>query len=100
MAKNTSKTVYICGECGYESAKWLGNCPACSAWNTMVAFAPGKSKDAASFGTQIMAAPLSEIKTDQVVRIHTGIGELDRVLGGGVVPGSVILLVGDPMNPS
>lgn len=88
------KTVYVCGECGYESGKWLGHCPACSSWNTMVEINAVKGRrDGPSLD---MARPLKEIPADSTRRLCTGIGELDRVLGGGLVPGSVVLIGGDP----
>lgn len=93
MAKS-SKTVYVCGECGYESAKWLGHCPACSSWNTMVEF--NAVKTAGSDYSHVSAQLLDDITGVGIKRVTTGIGELDRVLGGGVVPGSVVLLGGDP----
>ncbi|MCI7570811.1 MAG: DNA repair protein RadA [Clostridiales bacterium] len=97
MAKN-DRTIYVCGECGYESGKWLGHCPACSAWNTMVAFTPSPISSSASsaVGAKASGVLLSNIKSETVPRILTGIGELDRVLGGGIVLGSCILLGGDP----
>lgn len=95
MAKS-SKPVYVCGECGYESQKWLGHCPSCSSWNTMVEFNAAPIKSVMPHGTMASAKPLEEISCRDFVRIATGIGELDRALGGGIVPGSVILLGGDP----
>ncbi|MBQ6848033.1 MAG: DNA repair protein RadA [Clostridia bacterium] len=94
-----SKTVYICSNCGYESAKWLGKCPSCNAWNTLEeVVAPVKSATAQSrvsvFSTS--ATPLSKISFSDEPRFVTGISELDRVLGCGIVKGSVTLLSGDP----
>ncbi len=99
MASKT-KVVYICSECGYESAKWYGSCPGCGEWNTMledvkttVSTKTGKSV------TSLSAAKATSIKnisyTDEV-RYKTGMKELDRVLGGGLVKGSLVLLSGDP----
>lgn len=94
------KTVYICSECGYESAKWVGKCPSCNAWNTMEedVVIPVKTSAVASRSviSNATAKPLSEISVSDEPRFVTGISELDRVLGGGIVKGSVTLLSGDP----
>ncbi len=95
-----SKTVFVCSECGYESGKWLGRCPACSAWNTMSEFkTEGSSKSGGSSGLLLSKnAPtkLSSVNVTKEVRILSGISELDRVLGGGIVKGSLVLVGGDP----
>ncbi len=94
-----AKSVYICSECGYESAKWVGKCPGCNAWNTMEEeiTVPTKSSTALRPTQNIATAkPLSEINYLDEPRFVTSISELDRVLGGGIVKGSVILLSGDP----
>ncbi|MBE7058515.1 MAG: DNA repair protein RadA [Ruminococcaceae bacterium] len=99
-----SKSVFFCTECGYESSGWLGKCPGCQSWNT---FAEEKIKNdkkssgGNSFGftgvhEQPKAATLSNITSETAEREATGIGELDRVLGGGIVKGSLILAAGDP----
>ena len=96
MASKT-KTVYICNECGYESAKWLGKCPSCNNWNTLEEQVVSSVKGATySVVTSAAATPLSKISTLDEPRYVTGISELDRVLGGGIVKGSVTLLSGDP----
>jgi DNA repair protein RadA/Sms len=100
MAK--PRTVYACGECGYETARWLGKCPECGGWNTLTeqieeqptAADSKKLKQRPSAGGE--AIPLNAIPDSGVIRYSTGIDELDRVLGGGVVEGSLILLGGDP----
>lgn len=91
------KSVYVCGECGYESPKWSGRCPHCGEWNCMTeeirSKAPGGGVSAPA-----AAAPqrLSEIGEQEEARVSTGISELDRVLGGGIVPGALMLIGGDP----
>ena len=97
------KSVYFCTECGYESSGWLGKCPGCQNWNTFVEekIKPEKSSGGNSFGfkgayAQTKATTLSDITTEVSEREDTGIGELDRVLGGGIVKGSLILASGDP----
>lgn len=99
MAK--TKSVYICSECGFESAKWYGKCPECGEWNTMseelatVSSAKGSSlKKSVSSIQKVMR--LNEITGDVEKRISTGIKEFDRVLGGGIVIGSLVLISGDP----
>ncbi len=98
MAASKSKNIYVCNECGYESVKWFGCCPGCEQWNTMheeIRIAE-KSGAKASLGRKTEAFKLSEIKSDTEVRYKTGSKELDRVLGGGLVTGSLVLLSGDP----
>ena len=100
MAK-TKSTAYFCKECGYESAKWMGQCPGCRQWNTFVEEPVIKKAD----GVRLASVPwtearkpsrLSDISTAKEDRTTTGIHELDRVLGGGIVQGSLILVGGDP----
>jgi DNA repair protein RadA/Sms len=102
MAKE--KTLFVCSECGGTSPKWLGKCPSCGAWNTLIEQVAGGSGPANNrFGTQYAAlagvselATLSEIEATDVARTPTGLDELDRVLGGGIVSGGVTLIGGDP----
>ncbi len=101
MAK--AKTLYVCQECGYEAAKWLGKCPGCSGWNTLeeeVREAEVASKNRMASASAVLSAPepvrLGGIEQLAEARITSDVSELDRVLGGGFVPGSVILLGGDP----
>ncbi len=93
------RTIFYCQSCGYESSKWMGQCPGCHQWNTFVEekIATGK-KTAAGKSGQAAQRPVSldEISLEEGSRIKTGMGELDRVLGGGIVPGSLILVGGDP----
>lgn len=96
MAK--SKTVFFCGECGYESAKWLGQCPACKAWNAF-SEAPALKKGGSSLKTGVAASlpiKIKDVSLESDERVTTGISELDRVLGGGIVKGSLVLVGGDP----
>ena len=95
------KAVFACTACGFESPRWAGRCPNCGAWNTLeetLAAPPEKAGKAPRQrpGTGAEALPLSEIPEDETLRTTTGIGELDRVLGGGIVEGSLMLLGGDP----
>ena len=97
MAKN-KQTAFFCKECGYESAKWYGMCPSCHAFNSMVE-APKESKTASAMkrnGAMPVPRRLEEISSENSPRISTGSEELDRVLGGGILPGSLILTGGDP----
>lgn len=97
MAKGKEKSVFFCQECGYESAKWLGKCPGCGQWNTFVEELVSKqSNDTARLLPSSEPMTLQEIYYDDVLRIDTGIHELNRVLGGGMVPGALMLLAGDP----
>ncbi len=95
MAK--SKTVFFCKECGFESGKWLGQCPACKSWDSFTE-EPVVKKANKPAGIKMSREPelLSAIKSEAEQRIGSGIGELDRVLGGGIVQGSLILVGGDP----
>lgn len=95
------KSVYICSECGYESPKWYGKCPSCGEWNTMNEEIKDTSKSSPtvksrSFSSYAKPYSISEISTDDEHRYDTGCKELNRVLGGGIVKGSLILLGGDP----
>ena len=96
MAKD-KKSVYFCQECGYESPKWMGQCPQCRRWNTMVEEQISTAKTSRS-DTARASKPvsLSEVSVTEDNRISTGIGELDRVLGGGIVQGGLMLVGGDP----
>lgn len=92
-----SKTKYICQECGFESLKWMGRCPGCSSWNSMVEelLQPG-SKIQGIPGQITQPQSLSDIQPVETVRLDLGLSELNRVLGGGLVPGSIVLVAGDP----
>jgi DNA repair protein RadA/Sms len=95
---NKAKTLYTCSECGGTSPKWLGKCPSCNAWNTLIESAaetPGKHRYQSLVAAQPVAT-LADIDATEVERQPTSIDELDRVLGGGIVAGGVVLIGGDP----
>ena len=108
MAKTKSSTIFFCSQCGYESSKWMGQCPGCKEWNTFtedrVVTRAGGSKSPRRAGSSLanhgfsdnQPKLLSEVDLSAEERIHTNINELDRVLGGGIVPGSLVLVGGDP----
>ena len=101
MAKGKNVTVYFCQSCGYESSKWMGQCPGCKEWNTFVEETvekktAGKLKSVAGGNQDLKSYKLSEIDMQEKERMKTRFPELDRVLGGGIVPGSMILVGGDP----
>ena len=98
MAK--TKTTFFCTSCGNETPKWMGRCPSCGAYNTMEEFvekpsAPGRSKPTGSSSYR-KPQRIRELTTDSEIRFSTGMGELDRVLGGGAVAGSLVLVSGAP----
>jgi DNA repair protein RadA/Sms len=94
-------TIFVCAQCGHDSAKWHGRCPGCEEWNTMVeerppAPAPGRGGSKRASKRALKPVPLAEVEAPKLRRLVTGIGELDRVLGGGLVPGSMVLIGGSP----
>ena len=98
MAKGKS-TIFFCQNCGYESSKWMGQCPGCREWNTMVeetVVTAGKGKSTKTAHEKALPASFSEISLEKEERMQTHIEELNRVLGGGLVPGSLTLVGGDP----
>lgn len=98
MAKGKT-TVYFCQSCGHESTKWMGQCPGCREWNTFVEEIVDKKtvgSKATDRGNPAQAVSLNQIVMTKEERIHTGMQEFDRVLGGGIVPGSLVLVGGDP----
>ncbi len=96
MAKN-KKNVYYCQNCGYESSKWQGQCPACKEWNTFVEEPVSVTRSSTVSNRKVAdIVSLTEVEADDHTRIQTDIKELDRVLGGGIVPGSLVLVGGDP----
>ncbi len=90
------KTVFVCSECGYTSSKWMGKCPECNEWNSMVEETETPKSSAVSSGIFSAPAPIGEIVTEQEGRIKTNMAELDGVLGGGLLPGSLVLVGGEP----
>ena len=103
MAKGKESFVYFCSECGYESSKWMGQCPGCKAWNTFVeekvtkkTGSSGSSKREGLGSAGVKPSTIAEISMEQEDRLKIGLEELDRVLGGGIVKGSLTLVGGDP----
>ena len=97
MAK--SKTVWVCQNCGAESPKWIGRCPVCGEWNTYVEeiiTKPSGKKPGASMRSSGPPRPLASVESVAHRRIITGTGEFNRILGGGIVPGTLVLLGGEP----
>ena len=97
--KTKTRTVFVCGECGVDTPKWAGQCPACGRWNTLkeraeTAARPSAGRRLTDFSSAV--APLANIQSVTLPRRATGLGEFDRVLGGGLVPGSLVLLGGPP----
>src|SRR5688572_7801547 len=97
-----SKVAFVCQECGAQSPKWMGRCADCGAWNSFVEerasdpAAPAATNRYANLGAGGRAVLYADVEVTQAARIPTGIGEFDRVLGGGIVPGSLVLLGGEP----
>ena len=94
-----SKTVFLCSNCGNETPKWAGRCPTCGQWNTLEEYTPtpaAKTAGVSSVRRTAVAKRLSEVTTDETLRFTTGMSELDRVLGGGAVKGSLVLVSGAP----
>lgn len=95
MAK--SPTIFECQHCGYSSAKWLGRCPDCGGWNSFVEEKRPRAREASAHHRgKTKATPLTEVVIEETPRIETRNPEFDRVLGGGLVPGSLVLLGGEP----
>ena len=96
----TSNSIFICQSCGYESRKWLGKCPECGEWNSLVeerVVTTKKGRGGNGFRVrEAKAVAYSEIESQDDARISSGVTEFDRVLGGGIVPGTLVLLGGDP----
>src|SRR5438045_3196407 len=91
-----SAGVFACSSCGHETPKWHGRCPGCGEWNTIVEEARPQAGRSRTPARALSPVPLSQVQAPAVERLRTGIGELDRVLGGGLVPGSLVLIGGSP----
>ena len=96
MKKSKIITLFVCQNCGNSSPRWLGKCPGCESWNTYVEEQQEKTKTAYKTNKTSEPIPITKIQSDKEERYLTHNKELDRVLGGGFVPGSVILVGGDP----
>ncbi len=99
MVKKTAKTIFSCQSCGYQAPKWMGKCPDCGTWDSFVeetlAGGPGRGRRTIP-GPQSTPVPIDSIELETELRLHTSIQEFDRVLGGGLVPGTLVLIGGDP----
>ena len=101
MAKKSAKTIFSCQKCGYQAPKWMGRCPDCGGWDTFAeevmaeAPVPGSGRRTRSSGRSV-PVPIDSVAVDDEKRLETGIGEFDRVLGGGLVQGTLVLIGGDP----
>src|SRR3977135_2812541 len=95
-----TETIFACQNCGHQSRKWLGKCPECGEWNSLVEERARSEKKGASRSgfklRDVAAVAYTEIESQDEVRISTGVTEFDRVLGGGIVPGTLVLIGGDP----
>lgn len=100
MAQQRMKTAYVCDQCGYDSAKWYGKCPSCGSWDTMKEIKIEPNQPVATSGGRMLPSdtpePLDTLTTADALRFPTGFAELDRVLGGGAVKGSLVLIGGEP----
>ena len=99
MAKK--KTLYECQACGFQTPRWLGKCPSCSEWDSIVELSSEqikylKDSSSTAKSSSTVAMPITDIKEDNIVRFESGSRELDLVLGGGIVPGSLTLIGGSP----
>ena len=89
-------TDYVCDECGRRTPRWSGRCPDCGSWNTLKEAAPEKEQDSGTAPEEVEACTLQQVSWDRRPRMATGTGEFDRVLGGGLLCGSTVLLGGEP----
>src|SRR2546430_9412978 len=94
-----TETIFACQNCGHQSRKWLGKCPECGEWNSLVEDRAQEKKSASRSGfklREVKAVAYTEIESQDEVRVSSGVTEFDRVLGGGIVPGTLVLIGGDP----
>src|SRR6266487_6487326 len=91
-----SAVQFVCSECGTATPRWLGKCPGCGAFGTLLEESCGRSDTGTGPASARAPVPLGQVVTSEAERISTGIAELDRVLGGGIVPGSLVLVGGEP----
>ena len=99
MVKSKDRTVFVCDSCGSDSPKWEGRCPACGEWNTLVEFKQDRQDGRANAwigSSELAPQELSQVSGEDLPRLQTSSGETNRVLGGGIVPGSMVLIAGDP----
>ena len=100
MPRPKAKTIYVCDACGNESLRWEGRCPACAAWNTLaelpIAASGSRNPRSRAGASAVQARELAQVTTDEVPRLALSSVEANRVLGGGIVPGSLTLIAGDP----
>jgi len=98
--KKSARIIYCCQECGHQSPKWMGRCPECGGWDTLIEEKPAASDRSGQGGGRLTAqmtpVPIDSIELDEEYRILTGVREFDRVLGGGIIDGSLVLIGGDP----
>ncbi|MFH1488876.1 MAG: ATPase domain-containing protein, partial [Pseudomonadota bacterium] len=94
--KKQNKFIFVCQSCGYQTPKWMGRCPDCGQWNSFVEEAEGSGGEGVQDLAMGQPQPVNAISLDSSQRVQTGIREFDRTLGGGLVPGSLILIGGEP----
>lgn len=96
MAKSTARPSHTCTECGWTSTRWVGRCGECQTWGSVVEAGAPKLASVKTSVPRSKAVPIASVAADAATRVLTGVGELDRVLGAGLVPGAVVLLAGEP----
>ena len=96
MAKTTTRPSYLCTECGWTTNRWVGRCGECQTWGSVAEAGAPKLARVASSVPESKAVPIGQVSADLAIRTLTGVSELDRVLGNGLVPGAVVLLAGEP----
>src|SRR6478752_7116769 len=96
MAKSAKAAPYSCGECGWQTSKWVGRCGECQAWGTLVEAGAPKLRSVTAGPVTVPAQRIGDVDVEAASARPTGVAELDRVLGGGLVPGAVVLLAGEP----